>query len=119
MGNLYRPDNYGGLGYSDYNRYMRTDGMVCRHDGDCTWLDRNMGCDDRSLKYQPLTVIIIKSNIVGLVFIIFTSMSGTLDLNVRTRFRRAGLLNQILSEGAHAEKDMYGSLEMILGMRFV
>ena len=69
MTNLYRPDNYGGLGYSDYNRYMRRDGMVCRHDGDCTWLDRNMGCDDRSLAYQPLTVIIIESIIVGLVLL--------------------------------------------------
>ena len=119
MSNLYRPDYYGGLGYGDYNRYMRIDGMVCRDDRDCTWLDQNMGCDDRSLRSQPITVIISRNVIVSLVLKFVTSLLGALDVNAWTRFRRAGLSDQILSEGAPVEMDMYGSLEMILGMRFV
>ena len=80
MTNLYRPDYYGGLGYGDYNRYMRIDGMVCRDDRDCAWLDQNMGCDDRSLRSQPITVIISQNVIVSLV-LKYLSILGAFDLN--------------------------------------
>jgi len=43
--------HYGGynghFGYDDWNRYSRIDGALCRRDQDCTWIDRNLGCDDR------------------------------------------------------------------------
>ena len=27
--------------------FAKKDGLLCRNDTDCTWIDRNLGCDDR------------------------------------------------------------------------
>jgi len=55
LGFSYRPLYYGGhyYTYNNWNSYARVDGWVCRDDRDCTWIDPNLGCDDRefSVKY--------------------------------------------------------------------
>ena len=30
--------------------FAKKDGWLCRNDTDCTWIDRNLGCDDRKFK---------------------------------------------------------------------
>jgi len=41
--------SFGGRNYDfdEWDRYARIDGWVCRNDRDCTWMDPNLGCDDR------------------------------------------------------------------------
>ena len=32
--------------FDDWENWMEEDGMLCRDDNDCNWLDRNLGCND-------------------------------------------------------------------------
>ena len=36
----------GGWDWNDYNRWRQEDGMLCRNNQDCTWMDRSMNCED-------------------------------------------------------------------------
>merc|ERR1712012_377953 len=39
-------NGFGGYGVNDWNSWREADGMLCRKNSDCSWLDRNMYCQD-------------------------------------------------------------------------
>ena len=41
--------------YTEWDRYARIDGWVCRSENDCTWIDRNLGCDDREFDMNSIS----------------------------------------------------------------
>ena len=43
----------GGWRFNDWNRWRMTDGMMCRTSTDCSWLDRNLFCQDYELDFSP------------------------------------------------------------------
>ena len=42
----------GGWGWNDYNRWRQEDGMLCRNNQDCTWMDPSMHCEDYELDFN-------------------------------------------------------------------
>lgn len=40
-------------GFNDWNRWRRSEGMLCRNDRDCQWLDKNFECSDYELTFTP------------------------------------------------------------------
>ena len=42
--------------FNDWDRHARIDGWVCRNDADCTWIDDNLGCDDRDFEIREINV---------------------------------------------------------------
>ena len=54
----YTPITWGGHAYyyNDWERYAKVDGWVCRNDLDCSWLDPNLGCNDREFKLSDIMV---------------------------------------------------------------
>ena len=36
--------------FNDWERWMLTDGMLCRNDNDCNWLDPQLGCNDYNFR---------------------------------------------------------------------
>ena len=53
QGLYYGDDDYD---FDDWNRDAKVDGWICRNDLDCTWIDRNLGCDDRSFSSSQIRV---------------------------------------------------------------
>merc|ERR1711894_835084 len=51
QGLYYGDDDYD---FDDWNRDAKVDGWICRNDLDCTWIDRNLGCDDRSFSSSQI-----------------------------------------------------------------
>ena len=50
------PSSYshgGGYGWNDYNRWREIDGFLCRDSNDCSWIDRQLYCQDYELDFQP------------------------------------------------------------------
>ena len=45
-------NGFGG-GFNDWNDWREADGMLCRKNSDCNWLDRNMYCQDYELNFSP------------------------------------------------------------------
>ena len=45
-------NGFGG-GLDDWNNWKEADGMLCRKDTDCNWLDRHMSCQDYELDFSP------------------------------------------------------------------
>ena len=43
----------GGYGWNDYNRWREIDGFLCRDSNDCSWIDRQLYCQDYELDFQP------------------------------------------------------------------
>lgn len=43
-----------GWGFSDWDRWRQQDGHLCRNNNDCTWLDRNLQCEDYELDFSPM-----------------------------------------------------------------
>ena len=46
-------NGFGGYGVNDWNSWREADGMLCRKDSDCNWLDRHMYCQDYELDFSP------------------------------------------------------------------
>ena len=45
------------LNFNDWNSKARLDGLVCRDDTDCMWIDNRLGCDDRGFKRNEIKVV--------------------------------------------------------------
>lgn len=48
--------SYGGghrWGFNDWNDWREAEGLLCRNDNDCNWIDRRMDCGDYELKFTP------------------------------------------------------------------
>ena len=41
---------FGAYSYDQWQGYADVDGALCRNDYDCTWIDPNLGCDDREFQ---------------------------------------------------------------------
>merc|ERR1711892_694612 len=41
-----------GWGFNDWNRWREQDGHLCRNNNDCSWLDRNLQCEDYELDFS-------------------------------------------------------------------
>ena len=48
---------HGPFGWNQWDQYARVDGWVCRSDKDCTWIDQNLGCDDREFDLNSIKVL--------------------------------------------------------------
>merc|ERR1719312_1533962 len=46
--------SHSGWGFNDWNRWREQDGHLCRNNNDCTWLDRNLQCEDYELDFSPV-----------------------------------------------------------------
>jgi len=46
--------SHSGWGFNDWNRWREQDGHLCRNNNDCTWLDRNLECEDYELDFSPV-----------------------------------------------------------------
>ena len=42
-----------GYGFNDWNRWRGMDGFLCRNTEDCSWIDRQLYCQDYELDFQP------------------------------------------------------------------
>ena len=42
----------GGWGWNDYNRWRQQDGMLCRNNQDCSWMDPSMHCEDYEIDFD-------------------------------------------------------------------
>ena len=40
--------------FDDWENWMEVDGMLCRNDNDCNWLDANLGCND--YEFEPSSI---------------------------------------------------------------
>lgn len=49
LGGIPRPN----WGFGDWNRWRQAEGMLCRNDNDCRWLDQNFQCSDYELTFTP------------------------------------------------------------------
>ena len=54
--------------FDDWDRNAQIDGWVCRNDADCTWIDENLGCDDRDFNLLDITVSSVKTIVVIMLF---------------------------------------------------
>ena len=45
--------HFGGWRFNDWNAWRMKDGMLCRNTDDCSWLDRNLLCQDYELDISP------------------------------------------------------------------
>jgi len=43
----------GGWNYQQWNQWREQDGMLCRSDKDCKWIDPNLDCEDYELDFSP------------------------------------------------------------------
>ena len=46
-------NGFGGYGINDWNSWREADGMLCRKNSDCSWLDHRMYCQDYELDFSP------------------------------------------------------------------
>ena len=46
-------NGFGGYGINDWNSWREADGMLCRKNSDCSWLDPHMYCQDYELDFSP------------------------------------------------------------------
>ena len=54
--------------FDDWDRDAQIDGWVCRKDEDCTWIDDNLGCDDRDFNLLEITVSSVKTIFAFMIF---------------------------------------------------
>jgi len=40
-------------GFNSWNQWRTKEGMLCRNDNDCRWLDQNFQCSDYELTFTP------------------------------------------------------------------
>ena len=41
----------GSWGFDDWDDWREADGMLCRNNDDCTWVDQRMQCEDWEIRY--------------------------------------------------------------------
>lgn len=44
--------------FNDWNSWREVDGMLCRNTNDCTWIDRQLYCQDYELDFSPSVSLI-------------------------------------------------------------
>merc|ERR1712062_387904 len=42
-----------GSSFEDWDEMRQVDGLLCRYDSDCTWIDPNLDCQDYELQFTP------------------------------------------------------------------
>ena len=42
-----------GFGFDDWNGWRENEGMLCRNNNDCNWIDQFMYCQDRQMGFTP------------------------------------------------------------------
>ena len=58
----------GGWNYQQWNQWREQDGMLCRSDKDCKWIDPNLDCEDYELDFSPTVSIFVLSFLICLIF---------------------------------------------------
>jgi hypothetical protein len=46
-------DHAGDYDFDEWNSWRKEDGMLCRENHDCSWIDTNLKCDKHELHYTP------------------------------------------------------------------
>ena len=82
------------------------DGWVCRDDKDCTWIDPNLGCDDREFSLHSVNVrYTFKIKVTP-------SAQNFVSIIVIVHFRAHGLGKMTLKEDVPAKLD-FGLTEIM------
>ena len=48
-----RPKINFGFEFDDWNGWREQQGMLCRNDNDCNWIDQSMYCQNRQMDFSP------------------------------------------------------------------
>ena len=51
--------SHGGWNVNQWNQWSQEDGMLCRSDKDCKWIDPNLECEDYELDFSPSVSIFV------------------------------------------------------------